>query len=189
MKKMTLTIAIVFAALSTFAQGWTMDKAHSRLAFNVTHFMVSDVDGKFKSFDVSIASSKDDFTDAVIELTADVNSINTDNDYRDNDLKSPNFFDASQFPKLTFKSTSFTKVDAKNYKLKGNLTIHGVTKPVELDVVLNGTFQNSMNKKTVAGFRIKGTIKRKDFGISPGTPEAIVSDQVEIDANVELDKG
>lgn len=189
MKKITLTTAIVFAALTTFAQSWMMDKAHSRLAFNVTHLMVSNVDGKFKSFDVSVTSSKDDFTDAVIEVTADINSINTDNDYRDNDLKSPNFFDEAQFPKLSFKSTSFTKVDAKNYKLKGNLTIHGVTKPVELDVVFNGTFQNPMNKKTVAGFRIKGTIKRKDFGVGTGTPNAVVSDEVEIDANVELNKG
>jgi len=189
MKKITLAAAIVFSALTTFAQGWTMDKAHSRLSFNVTHLMVSDVEGKFKSFDVSVTSSKDDFTDAVIELSADISSINTDNDYRDNDLKSPNFFDAAKFPTLSFKSTSFTKVDAKNYKLKGNLTIHGVTKPVELDVVFNGTSQNPMNKKTVAGFRIKGNIKRKDFGVGDNTPAAVVSDEVEIDANVELDKG
>ena len=189
MKKITLTAATFFVALAIFAQGWTMDKAHSRLGFNVTHLMVSNVDGKFKNFDASVTSSKDDFTDAVIELSADISSINTDNDRRDNDLKSPNFFDAAQFPKLSFKSTSFTKVDTKNYKLKGNLTIHGVTKPVELDVVFNGTFQNPMNKKTVAGFRIKGNIKRKDFGVGEKTPTAVVSDEVEIDANVELNKG
>jgi len=189
MKKITLTAAIVFTAFTTFAQGWAMDKAHSRLNFNVTHLLVSDVEGKFKNFDVSVTSSKDDFTDAVIELSADISSINTDNDYRDNDLKSPNFFDATKFPTLSFKSTSFTKVDGKNYKLKGNLTIHGVTKPVELDVVFNGTSQNPMNKKTVAGFRIKGNIKRKDFGVGDNTPNAVVSDEVEIDANVELDKG
>jgi polyisoprenoid-binding protein YceI len=189
MKKITITAAIIFAALATFAQGWTMDKAHSRLRFNVTHLLVSDVEGKFKNFDVSITSSKDDFTDAVIELSADISSINTDNDYRDNDLKSPNFFDAAKFPTLSFKSTSLTKIDAKNYKLKGNLTIHGVIKPVELDVIFNGTSQNPMNKKTVAGFRIKGKIKRKDFGVGAGSPTAVVSDEVEIDANVELNKG
>jgi polyisoprenoid-binding protein YceI len=189
MKKITLTAAIIFAALATFAQDWTMDKAHSRLGFNVTHLMVSDVDGKFKSFDVSVTSSKDDFADAVIELSADISSINTDNDYRDNDLKSPNFFDATKFSKLSFKSTSFTKIDTKNYKLKGNLTIHGVTRPVELNVIFNGTSQNPMNKKTVAGFRIKGNIKRKDFGVGSGTPTMVVSDEVEIDANVELNKG
>lgn len=189
MKKVTLTAAIVFATLTTFAQGWAMDKAHSRLSFNVTHLMVSDVEGKFKSFDVSVTSSKDDFTDAVIELSADISSVNTDNDYRDNDLKGAGFFDAAKFPTLNFKSTSLTKIDAKKYKLKGNLTIHGITKPAELDVVFNGTFQNPMNKKTVAGFRIKGTIKRKDFGVGADFPTAVVSDEVEIDANVELGKG
>jgi polyisoprenoid-binding protein YceI len=189
MKKITLTAAIVFAAFTTFAQGWAMDKAHSRLRFNVTHLMVSDVEGKFKSFDVSVTSSKDDFSDVVIELSADISSISTDNDYRDNDLKGTGFFDVAKFPKLTFKSTSFTKIDAKNYKLKGNLTIHGVTKPVELDVVFNGTSQNPMNKKTVAGFRIKGNIKRKDFGVGTDFPTGVVSDEVEIDANVELNKG
>lgn len=189
MKKVTLTAAIVFATLTTFAQGWTMDKAHSRLSFNVTHLMVSDVEGKFKSFDVSVTSSKDDFTDAVIELSADISSVNTDNDYRDNDLKGAGFFDAAKFPTLNFKSTSLAKIDAKNYKLKGNLTIHGITKPVELDIVFNGTFQNPMNKKTVAGFRIKGNIKRKDFGVGADFPTAVVSDEVEIDANVELGKG
>jgi polyisoprenoid-binding protein YceI len=189
MKKITLAATIVFSTLTTFAQGWAMDKAHSRLRFNVTHLLVSDVEGKFKSFDVSVTSSKDDFTDAVIELSADISSINTDNDYRDNDLKSPNFFDAAKFPTLSFKSTSFIKVDVKNYKLKGNLTIHGVTKPVELAVIFNGTSQNPANKKTVAGFRIKGNIKRKDFGVGSGTSTMVVSDEVEIDANVELDKG
>ena len=189
MKKMTLTAGIVFSILTAFGQGWTIDKAHSRLGFGVTHLLVSDVEGKIKNFDVTINSSKDDFTDAVIELSADISSINTDNDYRDKDLKGPGFFDSAKFPTLGFKSTSFTKVDAKNYKLKGNLTIRGVTKPVELSVVFNGTSQNPMNKKTVAGFRIKGTIKRKDFGVGPDFSTAVVSDEVEIDASLELDKG
>ena len=188
MKRITFTTAIILAVLTSFSQDWTMDKAHSRLSFNVTHLMVSDVEGKFKNFDVTVKSSKDDFTDAAIELSADINSINTDNDYRDNDLKSPHFFDAANFPTLNFKSTSFTKVDAKNYKLNGNLTIHGITKPVELDVVFNGTSKNPMNQKTVAGFRIKGTIMRKDFGVGADSPTAVVSDEVGIDANIELDK-
>ena len=188
MKRITFTTAIILTAFTTFAQGWTMDKAHSRLRFNVTHLMVSDVEGKFKNFDISVNASKDDFTDAVIEVSADINSINTDNDYRDGDLKGPGFFDAAKFPTLNFKSTSFTKVDAKNYKLKGNLTIHGVTKPVELDVVYNGTSQNPMNKKTVAGFRIRGKIKRKDFGVGADFSTMVVSDEVDIDANVELGK-
>jgi polyisoprenoid-binding protein YceI len=189
MKKMTLTAGIVFSIFTAYAQGWIMDKAHSRLVFNVTHLMVSDVEGKIKNFDVTVTTPNDDFTGTVVDLTADISSINTDNDYRDKDLKGPGFFDVAKFPTLSFKSTSFTKVDSKNFTLKGNLTIHGITKPVELDVVFNGTFQNPMNKKTVAGFRIKGNIKRKDFGVGTDFSTAVVSDEVEINANLELDKG
>lgn len=190
MKTLTLFSAIMFASLAASAQQvWKADKAHSKLGFTVTHLLVSDVDGKFKTFDITVTSSKDDFTDAVIEVTADVNSVDTDNDNRDGDLKSPKFFDAAKFPALSFKSTSFTKVDGKNYKLKGNLTMHGITKPVELDVIFNGVIEHPMSKKPVAGFKIKGTIKRKDFDIASGFPTAVVSDEVELDANVELGKG
>ena len=188
MKLLTLTVAIVFASLTSFAQGWGMDKAHSKLSFTVTHLLVSDVDGTFKNFDLKITSAKDDFSDAVIEVTADVNSVNTDNERRDTDLKSPKFFDATQFPSLSFKSTSFQKVDEKNYKLGGDLTLHGVTKPVVLDVVLKGTGVSPMNNKPVAGFKVSGTIKRKDFAVGSDFSTAVVSDEVEIKANVELHK-
>jgi polyisoprenoid-binding protein YceI len=188
MKKNLLLSIVLFISSSVFAQSWTLDKAHAKLGFTVTHLMVSDVEGKFKNFDINITSSKDDFTDATIDLTADINSINTDNDYRDNDLKGEKFFNAKQFPTLSFKSTSLKKTDAKNYKLYGNLTMHGVTKPIVLDVILNGVIQNPMNKKNVAGFKIKGAIKRSDFGIGAAYPGAIVSDEVSIDANVELNK-
>ena len=183
--------AILTTAISTiaFAQGWTADKAHSKLGFEVTHLLVTDVEGWFKNFDISINSSKDDFTDAVITVTADISSINTDNEHRDNDLKSDHFFDAAKYPALNFKSTSFKKIDEKNYKLSGDLTMHGVTKAVLLDVTLNGVGTHPMTKKPVAGFKIKGTIKRSDFGIGSATPTTIVSDEVNIIANVEIDKG
>ena len=188
MKTNLLLSIVLFISSSVFSQSWTLDKAHAKLGFTVTHLLVSDVEGKFKIFDMNITSSKDDFTDAVIDLSADINSINTDNDYRDNDLKSEKFFNAKQFPALSFKSTSLKKTDTKNYKLYGNLTIHGITKPVVLDVILNGVIQNPMNKKNVAGFKIKGVVKRSDFGIGTSYPGAIVSDEVAIDANVELNK-
>src|SRR5258706_626641 len=113
MKKIAAAIVTMVISTITFAQGWTADKAHSKLGFEVTHLMVTDVDGAFKNFDISINSSKDDFTDAVVEVTADINSINTDNDYRDKDLKSDRIFDAAKYPALTFKSTSLQKIDAK----------------------------------------------------------------------------
>ena len=189
MKKITLGLIALFITGFSFAQGWKADKNHSKLGFEVTHLLITDVDGMFKAFDISIDAAKDDFTDASVIVTADISSINTDNDYRDNDLKSDKWFDVTKFPTLNFKSTSIQKLDAKNYKLSGNLTMHGITKPVVLDVTLNGTGINPMNKKPVAGFRIRGTVKRSDFGIAPGTPNAIVSDEVNIIASVEADKG
>lgn len=188
MKRGLFLAGCLLASVTTFAQTWTVDKAHAKVGFTVTHLLVSDVDGNFKTFDAKITSSKPDFTDAVVELTADVNSIDTGNDRRDADLKSDKYFDAAKFPTMTFKSTSFQKVEGKKYKVAGNLTLHGVTKPVTLDVTLNGPIQHPMNKKDVAGFKIAGELKRSDFGIGTGTPTAVVSDEVTIRANAEFGK-
>lgn len=182
-----LSIALLVSS-ATFAQNWKLDKGHANLGFGVTHLLISDVDGKFKNFDVNVVASKEDFSDAIIDLTADINSITTDNDYRDNELKGEKYFDGSKFPTLNFKSTSITKVEGKHYKLAGNLTMHGITKPVVLEVILNGVIQHPMNKKSVAGFKIKGIVKRSDFGIAPNLPSSVVSDEVVLNANVELNK-
>ena len=187
MKRITMMMAAIMITAATFAQGWTLDKAHAKLGFTITHLMVSDVEGTFKTFDITLTSSKEDFSDAVVTLTADINSINTDNDKRDAHLKSPDFFDAAKFPSLTFKSKSFAKVSGKNYKLTGDLTMHGVTKTVTLDVVYNGTIIHPMTKKPVAGFKISGTIKRSDFGVG-GAMTGVLSDEVTIIGNAEFDK-
>ncbi|QJW88313.1 YceI family protein [Spirosoma taeanense] len=185
MKRFVLSAALVLAGLVTYAQTWSVDKAHAKLGFEVTHLMLSDVEGNFKTFDATINSAKDDFSDAVVELTADVNSIDTGNERRDSDLKSEKFFDAAKYPTLTFKSTSFRKVEGKKYRMEGNLTMHGVTKPVVLDVTLNGIGKNQRTQKPMAGFKITGMLKRSDFGV--GTiPVAVVSDEVNIRANAEF---
>ncbi|MBS1681847.1 MAG: YceI family protein [Bacteroidetes bacterium] len=188
MKKISTILLAVFAASTVSAQTWALDKAHAKLGFSVTHMLISEVEGSFKSFDASITATKDDFSDAVIEMTADVNSIDTNNDYRDKDLKSENYFDAVKFGTLTFKSTSVKKVDGKNYKVTGDLTMHGVTKSVELDVILNGPIEHPRSKKLIAGFKITGKIKRKDFGVGEKTPGAVVSEEVHIYANAEFGK-
>jgi polyisoprenoid-binding protein YceI len=189
MKKINTLIVALFVAGTAMAQTWTLDKAHSKLGFGVTHLLVSEVEGSINSFDAKITSSKDDLSDAVIELTADVASINTNNENRDKHLKSPDFFDAEKFAQITFKSKSFTKVEGKKYKATGDLTMHGVTKTVTLDVTFNGTATHPYNKKTIAGFKASGTIKRSDFTVGGGTPAAVVSDEVMIVANAEFVKG
>jgi polyisoprenoid-binding protein YceI len=190
MKKVTvITTALLLFAGATFAQDWNWDKAHSQLTFSITHLGINDIGGSFGTVSAKVTSSKDDFSDAAIELTADINSISTGNEQRNNHLKSADFFDAAQFGTLTFKSTSFKKASGKNYKLAGDLTFHGVTKPVVLDVVYNGTIENPQSKKPTAGFKITGSINRKDFGIAPSFPSAALSDDVKLIANAEVVKG
>lgn len=188
MKKMFLSALTIAAGFSAFSQNWTLDNSHAKLGFTITHLMISETEGAFKKVNAKITSTKDDFTDASVELTADVNSIDTDNDQRDEHLKGADYFDAAKYPTLTFKSKSFKKVADKKYKVAGDLTLHGVTKPVELDVVYNGTATHPYTKKTLAGFKITGKLKRTDFGIGAGTPETVLGNDVNILANAEFIK-
>jgi polyisoprenoid-binding protein YceI len=181
MKKIAIFTLAMVVSVSTFAQKWTVDKSHSKLGFTVTHLMISEVDGNFKKFDATITSSKDDFSDAIFELTADISSVDTDNEMRDGHLKKPDMFDAEKFPTLTFKSTSIKKIEGKKYQLAGNLTIKGVTKPVTLDLTLNGVGKNQRTQKPIAGFKLTGSIKRTDFGIG-AMPSSVVSEEIEIRA-------
>jgi polyisoprenoid-binding protein YceI len=190
MKKIILSTAALFIlAGSTFAQEWNMDKAHSQVNFGITHMGINEVGGSFGTVSAKFTATKDDFSDAVIELTADVNSINTGNEQRNTHLKSPDFFNAAQFGTLTFKSNGFKKTGDKTYQLTGDLTLHGVTKPVTLTATFNGTTTNPMSKKTVAGFKVTGTIKRTDFGIGANFPSNMLSDEVSLVANTEFVKG
>ncbi len=183
------TTTLLLIAGAAYSQSWTMDKAHSQLNFGIAHLGISEIDGTFGTATATITSSKDDFSDAAVELTADVNSINTGNEQRNNHLKSDAFFDASKFGTLTFKSTSFKNVGGKNFQVTGDLTLHGVTKSVTLNAVFNGTTVHPQSKKTVAGFKVTGIIKRSDFGIAPSFPATYLGDDVMLNANTEFIKG
>ncbi len=186
MKKTIILSAFVFLAGAALGQAWTVDKAHAKLGFSITHLMISDVEGSFRTYEATITSSKDDFSDAVFEISADIAGINTDNEGRDKDLQGEGFFDAAKFPKLTFKSTSFTKVEGNKYKLVGDLTMKGVTKPVELQVIINGPIDR--RGKKVIGLKVTGVFKRTDFGVGrPGG--AMVSEEINLIANGEFVKG
>jgi polyisoprenoid-binding protein YceI len=172
------------ATLGVAQKTYTLDKYHSRVGFSVVHFGISNVEGNFKIVDAQLDSKKEDLTDATINFTADVNSINTDVEMRDNDLKSDKYFDAAKYPTIIFKSSSLKKVADKKYKLKGEITIHGVTKPIEFDVTYNGTAVTAMKQNT-AGFTITGKLNRLDFGV--GGPVATgISNEVELRSNVEF---
>lgn len=187
MKKLFIIISLFTITLIADAQNiYTLDKNHTRVGFSATHFGISHVEGRFKNITVTLKSKKDDFTDADIEMTADVKSIDTDIEMRDNDLRSDNWLDAAKYPSITFKSISFKKISDKNYKLIGNLTIHGITKQVSLDVVYNGKALNPKTKKNSVGFTISGKINRKDFLVGTGGGNSVVGDEIELKSNAEF---
>lgn len=188
MKRIIVSAFALVTTLTVAAQTWTLDKAHAKLGFTVTHLLISEVEGGFKSFDASITTKPGkDFTSAVFTLTGQVSSISTDNEKRDGHLQSPDFFDAAKFPTLSFVSTSVKKVSGNKYKITGNLTMHGITKVVTLDAIIK-TALNPMTKKDFAAVIATGKIKRTDFGVGAGFSSAIVSDEITINAKAEFGK-
>jgi polyisoprenoid-binding protein YceI len=188
MKKLAIAIS-AFVTLTAFTKAistWQNDDFHSQLQFSVTHLGISDISGTFNDVDVNVTSSKPDFSDAQFELTAKTSSINTRVEPRDNHLKSADFFDVEKYQTLTFKSTGIKSAGKNKFKLTGDLTLHGVTKPVTMDLVYKGTVQNPMSKKATAGFQVSGIIKRSDFGIGGKFPAPMISDEVRIKADGEF---
>lgn len=167
---------------------YKIDAAHSDILFKVKHLMITNVTGSFKAFDATLTADKEDFSDAQISFTADVNSLDTRSEQRDGHLKSDDFFNAEKFPELKFTSTSLTK-NGDGYVLKGDLTIRDITKPVELKADYNGAMVDPWGQKKV-GFEAEGKIKRKEFGLSwDAVTEAggvVVSDDVKLQLNVQF---
>ncbi|MVO08750.1 hypothetical protein GOQ30_06180 [Flavobacterium sp. TP390] len=144
---------------------WTIDSTHSEIGFKVKHMMFTNVSGKFDSYEGVIETEENDFSTAKISFSAAINSINTSNADRDNHLKSGDFFDAENFPNLTFTSNSFSKISDHNYELTGVLTIKGTSKEVKLPVEFSGLMQDPWGN-TKVGLNIEGKINRKDWGLN-----------------------
>lgn len=176
---------------TAFKTTWAIDPAHSEVQFKVKHLVISTVTGQFKNFSGKLETESDAFENAKITFEADIKSISTNNEDRDNHLKSPDFFEAESYPKLTFVSKSFNKLGGGEFKLIGDLTIKGTTKEVALNVE-HGGVMNDPYGNTKAGFEITGEINRKDFGLTWGAvTEAggvVVSDEVKLLMNIQLVK-
>lgn len=168
MKLVTLIAGVLFAAQS-YAQvpagKYDIDGMHSKVGFEIPHLVISSVEGKFNTFSGTL-DLQDKFEKSKTEVSVDVASIDTGVKDRDEHLKSPDFFDAAKYPKMTFKST---KVEGKpeSFKVTGDLTIHGVTKKVTLEGKFLGTVKDAYGQQKVA-FNASGKINRKDFGLNWG---------------------
>lgn len=184
-----VSIAFIGISFAQTAKTWNVDKMHSALKFTVSHLVISEVDGSFKIFDGNMVTTKDDFSDAKINFTVDVNSINTDNDSRDGHLKSDDFFNAERYPKMSFVSTSFKKKSGAMYELVGNLTIRDVTKKVTFAVKYGGTTKDPYGN-TKAGFKATGTINRLEYGLKWNTLTeaggAVVGSDIDFTVNLEM---
>lgn len=169
---------------------WAIDGSHSRVGFSVPHMVVSEVDGRFKSVTGKVVLDDADLTKSTVQIEIDANSIDTEDQKRDEHLKSPDFFDTAKNPKITFKSTSIKKA-GKAFKVTGDLTMRGVTKPVTLDVELSKEVKNPWGK-LVRGVKVKGKLNRQDFGIawnkSLDVGGVVVGDEVTLNIQLELNK-
>ncbi len=170
---------------------WNIDPAHSQVNFKVKHLVVSTVTGHFDAYRATIESDREDFSDARVSFEADVNSINTTNEQRDGHLKSADFFDAANHPRISFASTSVRKVSDFELEVIGNLTLRGVKREITLDVLYNGTVAG-FGGAQVAGFEILGKINRFDFGLRwnalTEAGGAVVSNEVKVEILAEFNK-
>jgi polyisoprenoid-binding protein YceI len=169
---------------------WNIDPAHTQTNFAVRHLVISTVRGEFKKTTGAVKYDDKDPTKSSVEATIDAASIHTREDKRDEHLKSPDFLDVQKYPTLTFKSTKVEKAGGDKYKVSGDLTLHGTTKPVVLDATLTQPIKDPMGK-TRMGLQASTKINRQDFGVKwSKTIEAgpVVGDEITIEINSELIK-
>lgn len=189
MRKTALLLAVFGAAfpLSVFAQHttWAIDPAHTQATFQARHLSVTNVRGSISNVTGTVTWDPNDPSRDSVVATLDVNTVNTANDYRDKTIKGEDFFNVSRFPKITFKSTSVQRSGSR-YKVLGDLTIAGVTKPVTLDVDGPATPQKGMEGNTVSGLSATTSIKRTDFNFGAKYPNSILSDEIKITIDVEM---
>jgi len=196
MKSWISKTAIAIAMLATLpvlahADTWNIDPAHTNVEFSVRHMMISNVKGQFQKTSGTITTNGSDPASATIDATIDASSVDTRVERRDMHLKSPDFLDVAKYPTITFKSTKVEAAGPNKWKVTGDLTLHGVTKPVVLDVESSGPPVNVMGN-TRAGASATTQIKRSDFGLSWNKAlEAggvMVGDEVAITIDIEAVK-
>jgi polyisoprenoid-binding protein YceI len=189
-RSVLLAVAVLLSAAPALAQTWNIDPAHSRAQFTARHYGISNVRGDFSNLKGTVEFDGKDVTKAKVRAVIDVNTVTTHVQKRDEHLKSPDFFDASKHPTMTFESTAITPAGAGKYKMTGNLTLRGVTKPVTFDLDAPSAVIKDPQGASRVGAAAVATINRKDFGVAYDgklpTGTAAVSDDIRIQLDVEL---
>jgi polyisoprenoid-binding protein YceI len=178
-----LASPLAFAQTST----WIPDKAHSEVAFSILHLAISNVHGHFGNISGAVTWNDKDITKSTVNVTIDVSTVDTGVAPRDTDLKSPNFFDVGQYPTATFASAAVAK-NRNGLTITGDLTLHGVTKPVVLEVEGPRGPVSGMDKKPHSGFSATTTLSRTAFNIAPKYPAAVVGDEVKLTIDLDVAK-
>jgi polyisoprenoid-binding protein YceI len=170
---------------------WAMDPTHSKIGFKAKHLMIANVTGSFREFEGEVSTVGNDFSKSVISFSLNAASVDTEITDRDAHLKSADFFDTENYPKINFEGTGLTDLGDDLYTLTGNLTIKGISRPVTLNVEFGGVMADPWGN-VKAGFSINGKIKRKDWGLSWNaaleTGGVLVSEEVKINCDIELVK-
>ncbi|MGA8530629.1 MAG: YceI family protein [Acidobacteriaceae bacterium] len=184
-----VVVVLAVAAPLALAQTstWKADPNHSEVEFTVKHMGITNVHGRFGKVDATLEWDEADPTKSKVNATIDVTGVDTGVPARDSDLKSDHFFNVAQYPTATFVSTSVEKTGA-GLEVKGNLTLKGVTKPVVLEVQGPTPPVTGMDKKPHVGFEATTTFKRTDFGIAAGMPSGMVSDDVQLEIDLDFAK-
>ncbi len=170
---------------------WALDPTHSEVQFKIKHLMITNVTGSFTQFDANAETEGDDFSTAQLSFSAPISSISTNNEQRDGHLKSADFFDAEQFPELTFTSKRVEKVSSDTFNVIGDFTVKGISKEAKLNVELGGITKDPYGN-TKAGLTISGKINRSDYGLTWNaaleTGGVMVSEEVRLNAEIQLVK-
>ncbi len=170
---------------------WTIDPAHSEIFFKVKHLMITNVKGEFRTFEATVISEGNDFSNAEVNVEIDASSIFTNSDARDGHLKSADFFDIEKYKQINFKSTEVKKINSESFQLIGDLNIKGISNKITLDVDFGGIIIDPYGKEK-AGFSISGKFNRKDWGLTWNAAlesgGVMVSDEVRISAEAQFIK-
>jgi polyisoprenoid-binding protein YceI len=189
MKNSMVAVAAVLTTSTAFASEWEIDPAHSTAQFGVRHMMVSTVRGEFQKVAGTVNADDRDPSKSSVEVSIDPSTINTREPKRDAHLKSADFFDVEKYPAITFKSTKVEKAGKNKLKVTGDLTMHGVTKPVTLEAELTNTMKDLMGR-TIRGVTATGKLSRKEWGLtwnkSIEAGGVLVGDEVSLQIDAEL---